>query len=575
MVDGSHRYVVYCRRPHWWLIGLGLLASYVLWTGDGVPLVQKQNDAYMLPSMEPRSAPRSTGKVHSNILLWLARCGDDVVAHGFPAGLMWNHKRFINVAMSCDTCHCQGACHCGPGVKEVDDPFTSGDFTLAYMLLLLPLGGLMLLLSQTQNLALTATGLIFTPSLFAASGRSMLGLGSGCLGLPGTPIGPRRWPEVDSIQLTADSQGANLRDSTVNFKFADGTQANIKLRSLRDVDLNSLYLGLEKWADQEKISPEVINLLRSALEKEEAPPEIDSTSYTAMWENDLSSHMGATTFVPLTKGATLQSGRFKIFALLSSGGLSAVYLAEHADGQLVILKESVVPQHIDDKLKEKARELFDREAKLLLKLNHPQIARVIDHIVEGGRDYLVLEYLSGQNLRQLVKRAGPQSEEIVLKWTVEIASVLEYLHGLEPPVVHRDLTPDNIVLKEDGSIAVIDFGAANEYVGAATGTLIGKQSYIAPEQFRGKSSPLSDIYALGCTLNFLLTGEDPEALSVSHPRSLRAEISEPVDAFVASLTAMNEQERISSAQQVKERVSSILSQQEGRNDKDAPVSPSS
>jgi tRNA A-37 threonylcarbamoyl transferase component Bud32 len=505
----------------------------------------------------------------------MARCCNDVVAHGFPAGLSWSHKRFVPVAMACEPCHCRGACHCGPGVKEVNDSYTSGDFTLAYTLLVLPLSALVLLLSVGVNLALTAAGLIFSPCLIVCDRPTIFGLSTGC-GREGILSGSFHWSDLDSIQLTPDSQGANLRDSTVNFKFAEARQANIKLKTLRDVDLNSLLLGLEKWADPQKVAPEVLNLLRSAQAKQEAPPEDDSpSSYTAMWENDLSSHMGATTFVPLAKGAPLQSGRFKIFALLSSGGLSAVYLAEQADGPLVILKESVVPQHIDDKLKEKARELFDREAKLLLKLNHPQIARVIDHIVEGGRDYLVLEYLSGQNLRQLVKRAGPQSEAIVLKWTAEIACVLEYLHGLEPPVVHRDLTPDNIVLREDGSIAIIDFGAANEYVGAATGTLIGKQSYIAPEQFRGKSSPLSDIYALGCTLNFLLTGEDPEALSVSHPRSILAEISESLDAFVAALTAMNEQQRISSAQQVKDRATAILSQQEERNDEAAPATSSS
>jgi serine/threonine-protein kinase len=157
-----------------------------------------------------------------------------------------------------------------------------------------------------------------------------------------------------------------------------------------------------------------------------------------------------------------------------------------------------------------------------------------------------------------VNRTGLQSEAIVLKWTAEIASILQYLHGLDPPIVHRDLTPDNIVLKEDGTIAVIDFGAANEYVGNATGTLIGKQSYIAPEQFRGKASPLSDLYALGCTLNFLLTGEDPEALSVSHPRTMHEGLSKSVDALVASLTALDEQDRVSSATELKETVDSLI-----------------
>ncbi len=106
------------------------------------------------------------------------------------------------------------------------------------------------------------------------------------------------------------------------------------------------------------------------------------------------------------------------------------------------------------------------------------------------------------------------------------------------PVIHRDLTPDNIVVKDDGTLVVIDFGAANEFIGNSTGTFVGKQCYISPEQFRGKAVPQSDIYALGCTLHYLLTGSDPQALSVAHPHSLNEIVSPEVDALVAECTAV-------------------------------------
>jgi serine/threonine-protein kinase len=106
-----------------------------------------------------------------------------------------------------------------------------------------------------------------------------------------------------------------------------------------------------------------------------------------------------------------------------------------------------------------------------------------------------------------------------------MAEILNYLHTQDPPIIHRDLTPDNVVRREDNDVVLIDFGAANEFVGTATGTLVGKQAYISPEQLRGKATTSSDIYALGGTVHFLLTGKDPEALSASHPKELNAVVS--------------------------------------------------
>jgi hypothetical protein len=151
---------------------------------------------------------------------------------------------------------------------------------------------------------------------------------------------------------------------------------------------------------------------------------------------------------------------------------------------------------------------------------------------------MLLEYVPGTSLRQHVRLNGPCKEKQVLSWAQELASTLTYLHELSPPVVHRDLTPDNVVLREDGALVLIDFGAANEYVGQATGTLIGKQSYISPEQF-------------------LLTGDDPEPLSPSHPRRVRGELSQDIDQLVASCTALSTSERIQSARALNDAVDQL------------------
>ena len=263
--------------------------------------------------------------------------------------------------------------------------------------------------------------------------------------------------------------------------------------------------------------------------------------------------------MPLEKGQEVQDGRYSVIMHLASGGLSAVYLAEQSDESLVVLKEAALPPTLDQATKDKAQEMFRREALILRQLSHRRIARAIDSFVEKGRDYLVVEFVPGENLRQIVRKHGVQSERNALDYAMQICDILTYLHEQDPPVVHRDITPDNLLLREDGQIFLIDFGAANQFLGAATGTLVGKQAYIAPEQFRGKAQEKSDIYALGCTLYFLLTGTDPEALSESHPKAQRADLSDDIDNLIASSTTIDPAKRINSAGDLKKLAQSLVS----------------
>lgn len=375
----------------------------------------------------------------------------------------------------------------------------------------------------------------------------------------------RKWTDIGAV-MVVDREGPDyFEDSDYDSKelvihFNSGGHVRLQMAAIAMQDLDKFFRASKAWGSTAVFSPELIELKRKLFTGPTHPKQI---SFTTIWEEEMQQHFTTTNFVPLDRGKMLQGGRFKVTSQLTAGGLSAIYLAEKPDKRIVVIKEAVVPPRADEKTRVKAKELFDREARMLVKLSHPRIARVFDHFVEDGREYLVLEYIPGQSLRQLVTRDGPQTEDQVLDWAIDIVDILDYLHGQNPPIIHRDVSPDNLLLREDGVLFMIDFGAANEFVGSATGTLIGKQSYIPPEQFRGKAQPASDIYALGGTLYYLLTGSEPEALSVSHPAQERKIISEPMDRLVANCTALEVNDRPASAKELRARITEVKAMPRG------------
>lgn len=365
----------------------------------------------------------------------------------------------------------------------------------------------------------------------------------------------RSWDDIANILIGAmlleDSKGTyeyELEETKDKKKlfiyFKSGGHVCLDLSRMSKKSTERLFMCIESWCISMTRSPQMSDAPKRLKEVKKKD---DVLSYTKLWEEQLEAHFSATNFVPLEKDESLNSGRLKVLMQLSSGGLSAVYLAEQANKELAVVKEAVLPPAGEEATREKARELFKREAALLTKLDHPNIAKVLDHFSENGRDYMVLEFVPGHTLRQLVTKQGKLKSEVVVDYAKQIADILDYLHTLEPPVVHRDISPDNILLRDDGRLVLIDFGAANEYVGNATGTLIGKQAYIAPEQLRGKATTASDLYALGATLFYLLTGRDPAPLSVSHPATMESDVESGLDKIVADLTAMEVSERLSEA----------------------------
>lgn len=353
----------------------------------------------------------------------------------------------------------------------------------------------------------------------------------------------KKWSDLVSIDFDPHSGGS------IRLFFKHSNPINLQLRHLLKEHLDSLVMALDVWAGGSENFNALLDARTFLHQKDGGQlPEHNQPGYTEMWQDELARRFGSTTFVPLEPGDIVQDGNYKIEKQIAFGGLSAIYLARNKASERIVLKEAVVPDGGNEELKEQSYNLLKREAEMLARLSHEQIAKVFDHFIDNQRHYIVVEYLSGSDLRRLVKENGPQPQAMVVEWGLQMAQMLAYLHSQKEAILHRDFTPDNMILKTDGTIAIIDFGAANFFLGTATGTMIGKQAYIAPEQLRGKASPQSDLYALGGSLFFLLTGEDPEPLSVSQPALINRQINPELNKLVSYLTQMEVEDRLQSAQ---------------------------
>ncbi len=273
------------------------------------------------------------------------------------------------------------------------------------------------------------------------------------------------------------------------------------------------------------------------------------SSHTQMWLDVLATSPKRLIENELGPGNIICNGRYKVVEQLGIGGQAIAYLAEQVSttdpkgGPRVVLKEFVLPAEASLRVSKKAFEAIERESELLSKISHPRIAALLDLFVDDQRAYMVLEHVPGKNLRKIVHESGTIGEIEVLDLALQMCDVLKHLHTLNPPVIHRDFTPDNLILAPDMGLKLIDFNVAQTYDSNVTRTVVGKHSYIPPEQFRGKASPQSDIYAFGATLHFLLTGDDPEPITVAHPKEILASVSARMDQIIAKCTAQDLQDR--------------------------------
>jgi tRNA A-37 threonylcarbamoyl transferase component Bud32 len=320
------------------------------------------------------------------------------------------------------------------------------------------------------------------------------------------------WGDLLEVAITDKPLKTGKHRFYLNLSRKSGSSVSLPICDIPKESIDLLAREIEKNAPFCRNLSQLAELGRFQDFERGALPGV---TYDQLWESLITRRIEATSFAPLKPNYKLQNERLTVIRQIASGGFSSVYLVEESDGAKLILKEFVLPFSADQELAAKAAEHFKREARLLKALRHEQIARVYDHFVEEGRNYLLIEYIHGRTLRQLVFDEGPQSEEKVLAYAIQIAEILQYLHGQETPIVHRDLTPDNLIVSDYGKLYLIDFGSANEFTGAATGTLVGKHAYMAPEQVRGKAVPNSDIYSFGQTMYYCLSACEPKALMSS------------------------------------------------------------
>jgi serine/threonine protein kinase len=237
---------------------------------------------------------------------------------------------------------------------------------------------------------------------------------------------------------------------------------------------------------------------------------------------------------PLKPGEVLR-GRYRISRVIGQGGMGSIYLADdlRLEGRFCALKEVEHDRTMPLEMIKQAREQFLREATVLARLDHPNLPKVSDFFSVDGRDYLVMDFVPGKDLRTLMLEARQHStflpEREVLSWANQLADALTYLHSQKPPILHRDIKPSNLKLTPTGLLKLVDFGLVKILASEEmTVTILqgrGTALYTPLEQYGGDTGHTdcrSDVYAFGATLYHLLTNHAPlEARErFLHPDSL-------------------------------------------------------
>ncbi|MFC2029126.1 serine/threonine-protein kinase [Chloroflexota bacterium] len=261
----------------------------------------------------------------------------------------------------------------------------------------------------------------------------------------------------------------------------------------------------------------------------------------------------------LQPGRLLDGGTYRVLSPLGKGGMGAVYLVAQtkAFDRPAVVKEVIdYFDPTDPEARKKASRRFEAEARTLGDLRHPGIPDLYAYFTEGGHNFLVMEYIEGPDLRGALTREDESTGELslgsrlapddVIHYTIQVCEVLEYLGSRNPPVVHNDIKPGNIIVDEhSGRAVLVDFGTAKTRYLATAGqpeegrdSVYGTVGYAAPELYKGHSEPRSDVYSLAATAYHLLTDDDPRDHPFQYPEldSFPAELSDILRAALAEET---------------------------------------
>lgn len=257
----------------------------------------------------------------------------------------------------------------------------------------------------------------------------------------------------------------------------------------------------------------------------------------------------------MLKVGDLIDGKYKILNEIGRGGMSTVYLAINEKANKPWAVKEVRKNGISNR--ELVKQSLMVEINLLKKLKHKGLPSIVDIIDQQDNYLIVMDYIEGITLENILQEEGVQPQEKVVDWAIQLCDVLQYLHTRKPAIIYRDMKPSNIMLRSDGSVVLIDFGTAREFKErhVEDTTCLGTQGYAAPEQFggMGQTDERTDIYSLGATMYRLVTGHNPseppyEMYPITHwnPR-----LSTGLEGIIAKCTSKDPKSRYQSVQEVR------------------------
>jgi len=381
-----------------------------------------------------------------------------------------------------------------------------------------------------------------------------------------------KWQDISSIKISsADFVDLNSDNGATGVKGISAMKPKhepcLEIRDIKNRVMRLRLSAIRSIEERRVLVDMIRKYARQSVQKDDVAQiaqvsKIQDIAFTQLWSNALQSNMPRLAKAPLCPSTLLQEGRFLVKEQFGGGGQGAIYSAEMLSNTgeitVVALKEYVLPdlEHIFDR--KRAIEQFEREVHLLTRLDHPSIVKLIDAFVEDHRAYLVMQYVSGETVRDKVKNNGPMSEQEAISVSLKLCDVLSFMHRLEPQVVHLDVAPDNIIMGQKDSLTLVDFNTSSDGSGLRTKLIAGKQRYMSPEQFRNEISPSCDIYALGCTMYMMLTGIEPEPLTKCDVRSVRSDVSDSLVKCIAQATGLELEQRTPSVENIESVLRSLL-----------------
>jgi serine/threonine-protein kinase len=276
--------------------------------------------------------------------------------------------------------------------------------------------------------------------------------------------------------------------------------------------------------------------------------------------------------VPIKTGEVLR-GRYKIRRVIGQGGMGCIYLADdlRLEGRTCALKEVEHDRSLPPEMLREARDQFLREATVLARLDHPNLPKVSDFFSISSRDYLVMDFVPGKDLRTLMSEARQAgmflNEQDVLSWAGQLCDALSYMHTQDPPILHRDIKPSNLKVTPSGLIKLVDFGLVKLMApGEVTITILqgqGTAIYTPLEQYGGDSGHTdarTDIYAFGSTLYHLLTNQTPadarerflNPAALVPPRQINPAVSARTERAILWAMSLHPDERPTEIQQFRD-----------------------